>query len=145
MVRPPHADERLRLRSRAPRATWIQTELFLTFPTPMIRSITLIPLTTEETGGRFRVWLDLGDRVELIWDRKVSAREHPLHLPVFGRPCAARRDGFGGRVLMGADGRRVPRAQDTQAETTELHIAQYGPWTFRQGGLQSVRSRHCTG
>lgn len=57
---------------RAPRATWIQTELFLTFPTPTIQSITLIPLKAEETGGRFRVWLDLGDRVEMVWDRKVG-------------------------------------------------------------------------
>lgn len=59
---------------RAPRATWIQTELFLTFPTPVIRAITLIPLTSPETGGRFRVWLDkgIGGVAELVWDRKVS-------------------------------------------------------------------------
>jgi predicted Rdx family selenoprotein len=58
---------------RAPRATWIQTELFLTFPTPAIKSIALIPLNTPETGGRFRVWLDQGGgHSELLWDRKVS-------------------------------------------------------------------------
>lgn len=59
---------------RAPRATWIQTELFLTFPTPAIKSIALIPLNAPETGGRFRVWLDKGDGdgSELLWDRKVS-------------------------------------------------------------------------
>jgi predicted Rdx family selenoprotein len=57
---------------RAPRATWIQTELFLTFPTPAIKSIALIPLNTPETGGRFRVWLDKGEGgSELLWDRKV--------------------------------------------------------------------------
>jgi hypothetical protein len=61
-----------RLTCRAPRATWVQTELFLTFPTPLLRSITLQPLTSPETGGRFRVWIYLGDRVELVWDRKVS-------------------------------------------------------------------------
>lgn len=62
----------LSLTRRAPRATWIQTELFLTFPTPAIKSIALIPLNTPETGGRFRVWLDKGEgRSELLWDRKV--------------------------------------------------------------------------
>ncbi|KAG9009815.1 riboflavin kinase [Tulasnella sp. JGI-2019a] len=39
------------------RATWVQTELFLTFPSPTIESITLIPLRAPETSGRFRVWL----------------------------------------------------------------------------------------
>lgn len=60
--------------TRAPRASWIQTELLLTFPTPVVRTITLIPLKAEETGGRFRVWVDLGDGASprLVWDRKVS-------------------------------------------------------------------------
>lgn len=57
--------------ARAPRATWIQTELFLTFPTPAVQSITLIPLNAPETGGRFRVWIDRGQGDELLWDRKV--------------------------------------------------------------------------
>ncbi|KIO30007.1 hypothetical protein M407DRAFT_159640 [Tulasnella calospora MUT 4182] len=39
------------------RATWVQTELFLTFPPPILRGITLLPLNSPETGGRFRVWL----------------------------------------------------------------------------------------
>ncbi|OCF36353.1 hypothetical protein I316_01599 [Kwoniella heveanensis BCC8398] len=58
----------------APRATWIQTELFLTFPNPLIRTITLIPLNAPETGGRFRVWVDKGDGVgeQLAWDRKTE-------------------------------------------------------------------------
>ncbi|WWD09774.1 hypothetical protein V865_007902 [Kwoniella europaea PYCC6329] len=58
----------------APRATWIQTELFLTFPNPLLRSITLIPLNAPETGGRFRVWLDRGDGKgdQLVWDRKTE-------------------------------------------------------------------------
>lgn len=62
------------LTHRAPRATWVQTELFLTFPSPALRSITLIPLNTPETGGRFRVWVDIGDGrgQSLMWDRKVS-------------------------------------------------------------------------
>ncbi|WVR05414.1 hypothetical protein IAU60_002429 [Kwoniella sp. DSM 27419] len=58
----------------APRATWIQTELFLTFPNQLIRSITLMPLTSPETGGRFRVWVDSGDGKgdQLVWDRKTE-------------------------------------------------------------------------
>ncbi|GAA5899522.1 SelT/SelW/SelH family protein [Sporobolomyces salmoneus] len=60
------------------RATWTQTELFLTFPPPIpplssaegteptpaatatsggLKAITLIPRNSPETGGRFRVWL----------------------------------------------------------------------------------------
>ncbi|KAK4686404.1 selenoprotein W-related protein, partial [Tremellales sp. Uapishka_1] len=58
----------------APRATWVQTELFLTFPNPLLRSITLQPLNAPETGGRFRVWLDggVGKGYELVWDRKTE-------------------------------------------------------------------------
>lgn len=57
---------------RAPRASWTQTELLLTFPTPLIRTSSLQPLTSPETGGRFRVWLDRGqgNGFELVWDRK---------------------------------------------------------------------------
>jgi predicted Rdx family selenoprotein len=55
------------------RATWTQTELFLTFPpavpptfedsasttpsNPGLKAITLLPRNSPETGGRFRVWL----------------------------------------------------------------------------------------
>ncbi|WVQ76568.1 hypothetical protein IAR50_006239 [Cryptococcus sp. DSM 104548] len=58
----------------APRATWIQTELFLTFPTPLLKTITLMPQNTPETGGRFRVWVDIGDGKgdQLAWDRKTE-------------------------------------------------------------------------
>lgn len=92
------------------RATWTQTELFLTFPpsvdappanspnaapvAPGLRSISLVPRNAPETGGRFRVWLLLGDSAadvqgpyptgskgkerwrgwELVWDRKIEGR-----------------------------------------------------------------------
>ncbi|GAA5955319.1 hypothetical protein JCM8115_001913 [Rhodotorula mucilaginosa] len=94
------------------RATWTQTELFLTFPpsvdassdeTPRaapvasgLKSISLVPRNAPETGGRFRVWLLLGDSAakevqgpyptankgkeerwrgwELVWDRKIEGR-----------------------------------------------------------------------
>lgn len=59
------------------RATWVQTELFLTFPDEQassngaeeggggkystagkgLKAITLVPCNSPETGGRFRVWL----------------------------------------------------------------------------------------
>ncbi|KAI0773908.1 Rdx family-domain-containing protein [Fomes fomentarius] len=55
------------------RATWTSTELFLTFPTPAIRAINIIPLNAEDTAGRFRVWLFLDCRLPvLVWDRKVE-------------------------------------------------------------------------
>ncbi|KAF8164926.1 Rdx family-domain-containing protein [Crassisporium funariophilum] len=56
------------------RATWVQTELFLTFPPPTIGTITLIPRNQDETAGRFRVWLSVpgSDGARLMWDRKVE-------------------------------------------------------------------------
>jgi len=58
------------------RATWVQTELFLTFPTPALKSISIIPHNSLETGGRFRVWLSIADEPgvapKLIWDRKTQ-------------------------------------------------------------------------
>ncbi|KAL9712465.1 hypothetical protein Ac2012v2_003703 [Leucoagaricus gongylophorus] len=54
------------------RATWIQTELFLTFPPPIIASITLLPRNAEDTAGIFRVWLTTRDEQKLVWDRKTE-------------------------------------------------------------------------
>ncbi|KAI0346930.1 hypothetical protein BDW22DRAFT_1404644 [Trametopsis cervina] len=56
------------------RATWVATELMLTFPTPAIKAISVIPLNGEDTGGRFRVWLSLSvqESPVLIWDRKTE-------------------------------------------------------------------------
>jgi len=57
------------------RATWVQTELLLTFPPPIIQAITLIPRNSPETGGRFRVWIVAREdnaRPELLWDRKTQ-------------------------------------------------------------------------
>ncbi|GMK54082.1 hypothetical protein CspeluHIS016_0106680 [Cutaneotrichosporon spelunceum] len=56
----------------APRASWTQTELMLTFPPPLIASITLQPHNTPDTGGVFRVWLDRGNGFDLVWDRKTE-------------------------------------------------------------------------
>ena len=59
---------------RLHRATWVQTELCLTFPTPAIGCVSLIPLSSEETAGRFRIWLTTPNEPEplLMWDRKVE-------------------------------------------------------------------------
>ncbi|KAI0691384.1 Rdx family-domain-containing protein [Cytidiella melzeri] len=56
------------------RASWVSTELMLTFPSPVIKAVSLLPLNSEETGGRFRVWLFLSaqESPTLIWDRKVE-------------------------------------------------------------------------
>jgi len=55
------------------RATWVSTELFLTFPTPVLKAISILPLNSEETGGRFRVWLFLESQPPiLVWDRKIE-------------------------------------------------------------------------
>ncbi|KAI0069028.1 hypothetical protein BV25DRAFT_1874474 [Artomyces pyxidatus] len=61
---------------RLHRATWTSTELFVTFPTPALRSITIIPLNGEDTSGRFRVWLSYDGEPKpiLIWDRKVEGK-----------------------------------------------------------------------
>ncbi|KAN0097704.1 Rdx family domain containing protein [Tylopilus felleus] len=54
-------------------ATWVSTELLLTFPPPALRAVSVTPLTSEDTAGRFRVWLETGDGSPiLIWDRKVN-------------------------------------------------------------------------
>ncbi|KAK0191204.1 hypothetical protein F5146DRAFT_877794, partial [Armillaria mellea] len=55
------------------RATWTQTELFLTFPPPLIGNISLHPLNSDETAGRFRVWITAGNEPpHLLWDRKIE-------------------------------------------------------------------------
>lgn len=70
------------------RATWTQTELLATFGEKKeeeglaggqqggkIKSVTLMPMTSEETGGRFRVWVYEGGEqggVRCVWDRKVK-------------------------------------------------------------------------
>ncbi len=70
---------------RLHRATWVQTELLLTFPPPVVKAITIIPLNADDTAGRFRVWLSLApDATELIWDRKVEGGFPELKVLVRG-------------------------------------------------------------
>ncbi|KAJ7207478.1 Rdx family-domain-containing protein [Mycena pura] len=64
------------------RASWVQTELLLTFPPPEIGAISLVPRNSDETAGRFRVWVTLAaasasesdgpGAPRLVWDRKVE-------------------------------------------------------------------------
>ena len=61
---------------RLHRSTWVQTELLLTFPPPLLKSVALIPHNTTETNGRFRIWLQYAAAegalsTILIWDRKT--------------------------------------------------------------------------
>lgn len=48
----------------------------MTFPPPVLKSITIVPLDSEDTGGRFRIWLtvDEGTPPVLVWDRKVEGQ-----------------------------------------------------------------------
>lgn len=54
------------------RATWVSTELLLTFAPPALKGVHIIPLNAEETAGRFRVWLSTPSGAELMWDRKIE-------------------------------------------------------------------------
>ncbi|TCD71324.1 hypothetical protein EIP91_011095 [Steccherinum ochraceum] len=55
------------------RASWVSTELLITFPSPTVKAITIMPHSTEKTAGRFRVWLFMEDQQPiLMWDRKVE-------------------------------------------------------------------------
>ncbi|CAK5266011.1 unnamed protein product, partial [Mycena citricolor] len=70
------------------RAAWVQTELLLTFAPPVIGSITLVPRNSEETAGRFRVWVGTPGSAapQLAWDRKVEGGFPELKILV----CIAR-------------------------------------------------------
>ena len=70
--------------ARLHRATWTSTELFLTFPPPTIQSITIVPLNSEDSAGRFRVWLTVGEGLPpiLMWDRKVEGNFPELKILV---------------------------------------------------------------
>ncbi|KAF7330141.1 hypothetical protein MSAN_02464100 [Mycena sanguinolenta] len=62
------------------RASWVQTELLLTFPPPVISCIALLPRYSDETAGRFRVWVTCNGgegqaaTPQLAWDRKSRGR-----------------------------------------------------------------------
>ncbi|KAF8232440.1 hypothetical protein L208DRAFT_1397412 [Tricholoma matsutake] len=56
------------------RASWVQTELLLTFPPPALGCISLVPRNSDETAGRFRVWLSVASQSPvLLWDRKIES------------------------------------------------------------------------
>lgn len=58
---------------RLHRASWVQTELLLTFPPPILERVSLIPRNSDETAGRFRVWLSVASNSPvLLWDRKTE-------------------------------------------------------------------------
>jgi predicted Rdx family selenoprotein len=96
---------------RLHRATWTSTELFLTFPPPKLASVTLLPLNSDETAGRFRVWLYLSaDPPILLWDRKVEGGFPELKVLVStdllgSSPCSV--------MLMDCDTETAPSRQYT--------------------------------
>ncbi|KAG6378472.1 clasp N terminal-domain-containing protein [Boletus reticuloceps] len=62
-----------RFADRLHRATWVSTELLLTFPSPALAAVSVMPLNSEDTAGRFRVWLEVGNGTPiLMWDRKLN-------------------------------------------------------------------------
>ncbi|KIM68739.1 hypothetical protein SCLCIDRAFT_893374 [Scleroderma citrinum Foug A] len=55
------------------RATWVSTELLLTFPSPALKAVTVLPLNADDSAGRFRVWLNVENGpAQLVWDRKLE-------------------------------------------------------------------------
>ena len=58
--------------NRLHRASWVSTELLITFAPPALKGVYIVPLNTEETAGRFRVWLSTDTGPELMWDRKIE-------------------------------------------------------------------------
>ncbi|KAI5117500.1 hypothetical protein M0805_009669 [Coniferiporia weirii] len=56
------------------RATWVSTELLITFPSPTLKGVHIVPLNAEETAGRFRVWLSMENGSVLVWDRKIEGK-----------------------------------------------------------------------
>ena len=78
----------LRSNVRLHRSQWVATELLLTFPPPELASISVIPLTSDETAGRFRVWVFADVGPTLVWDRKVEGGFPELKVLVEGfRVC----------------------------------------------------------
>lgn len=74
----------LKARDRLHRAQWVATELFLTFPPPELASISVVPLISDETAGRFRVWVFTDASPALVWDRKVEGGFPELKVLVEG-------------------------------------------------------------
>ena len=58
----------------------------MTFQPPVLQSITLVPLDSDDAAGRFRVWLTTNENGPpiLVWDRKVEGQFPELkHLVSF--------------------------------------------------------------
>lgn len=63
--------------------------MFLTFPPPVLQSITIVPLDSDDAAGRFRIWLTMNEDGPpvLVWDRKVEGQfpelKHLVSFPSF--------------------------------------------------------------
>ena len=109
---------------RLHRATWTSTELFLTFPTPLIRAINIMPLNAEDTAGRFRVWLFLdGKPPVLAWDRKVEGGFPELKILVSISPIVVKITTIVMQLLLTHNTETAYQRSDTAREVT---------WALRQ-------------
>jgi hypothetical protein len=60
----------------------------VTFQPPVLQSVTLVPLESDDAAGRFRIWLTVNENEPpvLVWDRKVEGQFPELkHLVSFPR------------------------------------------------------------
>ncbi len=81
----------------------------LTFPPPAVKAVSIIPLNSDETGGRFRVWLFLVETAPiLVWDRKVEGGFPELKVLV----CSS------WVYYYSDDDRLHPETTDTRSRTT---------------------------
>lgn len=61
----------------------------MTFEPPVLQSVTIIPLDSDDAVGRFRIWLTLKEDGSpiLVWDRKVEGQfpelKHLVSFPSF--------------------------------------------------------------
>jgi hypothetical protein len=61
----------------------------LTFEPPVLQSITIVPLNSDDAVGRFRIWLTVNEDAPpiLVWDRKVEGQfpelKHLVSFPSF--------------------------------------------------------------
>ena len=61
----------------------------MTFEPPVLQSITIVPLDSDDAAGRFRIWLTMKEDEPpiLVWDRKVEGQfpelKHLVSFPSF--------------------------------------------------------------
>lgn len=87
-----------------------------------------MPLNAPETGGRFRVWVDVGKGKgdKLVWDRKVRLEHSRICLKchsTFHHPSKGKEVAELMISSINTDGRRFPRTEGLEAEDKECSAA----------------------